>query len=424
VSGRVAPAGLSLLTAAAWAVSLAVLSGRPELFVAALPCALALGIAVLRRSVPSCSVVRDVSSARVHEGEPITVSVTVTAHTRLPLTEILDVLPPQCELVSGHNRALVALRAGQRARFTYDVRAPRGRHDFARTAIRARDRWSVRAWEWSDEQPTVVRVYPRVLPLRTLPRPLRTRASVGDYVSPALGDGIEPGDIRRFAPGDRIRQVNWRASLRLGTLYVTQHHRERNADVILMLDTLADAGAAPDSTLDLGVRAAASLATAYLARKDRVGLINVGGTIDWVRPASGRVHYERLAETLLRASVVFTYVTKDLARVPSRVLPSHALVIAITSLLDLRFTHTALDLAARGFDLAVVVVSPVEVTRNALPRTQVNDLACRLWALERRARLDEFRRHGIAVLEWDTTAPLEQALAGYGRRRPQRVAAQ
>ncbi|MDP3771469.1 MAG: DUF58 domain-containing protein, partial [bacterium] len=42
--------------------------------------------------------------------------------------------------------------------------------------------------------------------------------------------------------GDRLRQVNWRASLRLGTLYVTQHHRERNADVVLMVDTLAEVG--------------------------------------------------------------------------------------------------------------------------------------------------------------------------------------
>jgi len=55
------------------------------------------------------------------------------------------------------------------------------------------------------------------------------------------GAGIEPGDIREFAPGDAIRQVNWRASLRLGKLYVTQHHREHNADVVLMLDTLAQA---------------------------------------------------------------------------------------------------------------------------------------------------------------------------------------
>jgi uncharacterized protein (DUF58 family) len=188
-----------------------------------------------------------------------------------------------------------------------------------------------------------------------------------------------------------------------------------------MLDTLAQVGAPPDTTLDLGVRAAASLATAYLARKDRVGLINYGGTIDWVRPGSGRVQYERLAATLLRASVVFTYVSKDLTLVPPRVLPPHALVIALTPLLDSRFARAALDLAARGFDLVVLVVSPVDVTRAMLPRSPANDLACRLWALERRAQLDEFRRHGLRVLEWNPAQPLELALAALERRR-QRLA--
>jgi uncharacterized protein (DUF58 family) len=236
-------------------------------------------------------------------------------------------------------------------------------------------------------------------------------------VSPALGEGIEPGDIRQFAPGDQIRQVNWRASLRLGTLYVTQHQRERNADIVLMLDTLAEVGPRHETTLDLGVRAAASLATAYIARKDRVGLINYGGTIDWVRPGSGRVQYERLADTLLKARVVFTYVTKDLGFVPSRVLPSHALVVAVTPLLDPRFTKAALDLAARGFDLAVLVVSPVDVTRATLRPSPINGLACRLWTLERRAELEAFRRHGLAVSEWNPLEPLERALAGLARRR-------
>jgi uncharacterized protein (DUF58 family) len=241
---------------------------------------------------------------------------------------------------------------------------------------------------------------------------------VGDYLSPALGDGIEPGDVRPFAPGDRVRQVNWRASLRLGTLHVTQRQREPNADVVLMLDTLAEVGAAPETTLDLGVRAAASLATGYLARKDRVGVVTYGGLIHWVRPGSGRVQYERLVDALLRASVVFTYVAKDLAVVPPRVLPPQALIIAITPLVDPRFARAALDLAGRGFDVAVLAVSPVTVTRAAVRPSPAVDLACRLWALERRAALAELRRHGVTVLEWEPPEPLERALAGAGRRRP------
>jgi uncharacterized protein (DUF58 family) len=215
--------------------------------------------------------------------------------------------------------------------------------------------------------------------------------------------------------------VNWRASLRLGTLYVTPRHRERNADVVLMVDTLAQVGTPSTTTLDAAVRAAGSLAAAYLARKDRVGLVVYGGLIDWVKPGSGRGHHHRLVHSLLRAEVVFTYVAKDLKLVPPRVLPPHAFVIAITSLLDRRFTQAVLDLVARGFDLAVLVVSPVELVRATLDSSPVDQLACRLWTLERRARLAEVRRHGLPVVEWNPTMPLEVAVAGLDRRRHRSV---
>jgi uncharacterized protein (DUF58 family) len=425
MTGRVTPLGLALLSASAWALSLGVLSARPELLLATLPLALVLLTLALPRAAPRYSLACELSSDRAFEDDRVTVTITLSATSALPVVILVGPLTRDVELVRGKHRAVLTLGAGERATVAYDVRCPvRGVHDFGTIVVHARDRWGVRAWERRHAERRLLRVYPRVAPLRTLPPPLRTQTSVGDYVSKALGAGIEPGDIRQFAPGDAVRQVNWRASLRLGTLYVTQHQREHNADVVLMLDTLAQVGTPHATTLDWSVRAAASLATAYLARKDRVGLINCGGTIDWVRPSSGRVQYERLADTLLRATVVFTYVQKSLAFVPPRVLPPHALVIAITPLLDPRFTRTALDLAARGFDLIVLVVSPVDVIRATLPASALNDLACRLWALDRRAKLDEFRRHGIPVLEWSPSSePLERALAAFGRSRGRLAAA-
>jgi len=423
MTGRVTPLGLSLLTLAAWALALAVVTARPELFVAALPLVLVLAMAWRRGPVPDYSLIHEVSTDRVTEGESLSVTVTVTARSAVPFMEVLAVLPRDCEVTSGHHRAMIALRAGQTTSVRHEVRGVRGMHDFGTVLVRTRDRWGVRASEQRHVDTKLVRVYPRVAPLRSLPRPRRTQTSVGEYVSPALGEGIKPGDVRQFASGDRLRQINWRALLRRGTLYVTQHHRERNTDVVLMLDTLTEVGAPSETTLDLGVRAVASLASAYLARKDRVGLISYGGTIDWVKPATGRVQYERLADTLVRATVVFTYVSKDLAFVPPRVLPPRALVVAVTPLLDPRFTRATLDLAARGFDLVVLVVSPVEVTRRALAPSPTIDLACRLWTLDRRARLAELHRQGVAVLEWSPPEPLELALAGARRPRPRLVAA-
>jgi len=262
-------------------------------------------------------------------------------------------------------------------------------------------------------------IYPGLVPLRRVPRPRRTQTFVGNYVSPSLGEGLEHGDVRPFVPGDRICHINWRASLRLDRLHVTRYHEERNADVVLMLDTLAQVGMPPATSLDFSLRAAASLAAAYLSRRDRVGLIEYGGVMRWVKPDTGRAQFERVLGTLLRAEAIFTYVSKDLDLIPPRVLPPRALVIALSPLLDARFIKAMSDVRARGFDLVVIAVSPIELTRASIAPSPVNDLACRLWALERRACLHRLRSQGLAVVEWDPAEPLELALASY-RPEPRR----
>jgi uncharacterized protein (DUF58 family) len=211
--------------------------------------------------------------------------------------------------------------------------------------------------------------------------------------------------------------VNWRASLRLGKLYVTEHHQERNADVMLMLDTSNQVGVFPGTSLDLCARAAASLARGYLSRKDRVGLIRYGGLLHWVKPGSGRAQFERLLDALLEAEVVFSYVAQDLALVPPRVLSPRSLVIALSPLLDPRFIKAASDLAARGFDVLILSVSPIDITRASQDASVLVDAACRLWELERRARLVELRRQGLRVLEWRPDEPFDLALAQLGRHR-------
>jgi uncharacterized protein (DUF58 family) len=272
------------------------------------------------------------------------------------------------------------------------------------------DRSGIRVGETRYQRPALLSVYPTVEPLRSVPRPLRTQSSFGNYVAPRLGAGIEPGD--------RIRQDNWRASLRLGQLYVTQYHQERNADVVLLLDSSSDIGARPISTLDLSVRAAAALAAAYIARKDRVGLIEYGGYLRWIKPATGRRHARAIFEALVPADFFFTYVAKDLDIVPPRVLPRRALVIAISPLLDPRFEKALFDLSARGFDLVVLAISPVEPTRRAVGPSELDELASRLWALERQGKLVKLRGRGLEILEWAPEVPLEAVFARFARYRP------
>ena len=126
---------------------------------------------------------------------------------------------------------------------------------------------------------------------------------------------------------------------------------------------------------------------------------------------------ERVLDELLQATVAQTFVPKDLALVPRRVLPPQALVVAVSPLLDDRFIRAAVDLAKRGFDVVILAVSPITLTRQAVRPSPVVDLACRLWDLERHLTVVALRRSGLTVAEWDPQEPLEAALARLGRRR-------
>jgi uncharacterized protein (DUF58 family) len=417
VTPRPTPLALSVVSLAACGLVFGIFTGRPELVVAVVP--LVLGL--FRRSFRAAGdwrIARVLSADQAFEGERVVVTITVSAAGPVPVLELFEPLPPSLRLVAGSNHGFFTLVRDQSVRWTYEVECHhRGRAGLSVVQARLWDRAGFHAVESAARASGPLRVYPRRLPLRRLPRPRQTQASVGNYVASSVGQGLEPGDIREFAPGDQIRHVNWRASLRFRKLFVTQYHQERNADVILMLDTLSEAGAAPETTLDASVRAASSLAGAYLARKDRVGLIEYGGPFRWVRPGSGRGQRERLLEALLRAEVVFSYVRGDVGLVPRRVLPPQALVIAISPLLDPHFEKAVVDLAARGFDLVILSPSPIPLVRRTMPASPGVDLACRLWVLERRARAASLQRLGLMVLDWDPREPLELALAGVNRPR-------
>jgi uncharacterized protein (DUF58 family) len=208
--------------------------------------------------------------------------------------------------------------------------------------------------------------------------------------------------------GDRVRRINWRASARRGELWVNEQHPERNVDIVLFVDSFAEVRRGSASTLDLAVRAAATLAARYTKRRDRVGLVSFGGYLRWLEPGGGLVQLYRIVDALLDTEITLSHAWKEIDHVPARTLPPQALVVALTPLLDERSIRALLDLRARGFDLDVIELSPAAFVDPGA--TESEQLAYRLWRLQRDALRSQFHAAGVPVVEWRDGDPLARPI--------------
>lgn len=379
--------------------------GRPEPLALAAPFVLVLAVGLALSRAPDLGLALRLDRDRALEGEVITLQLAMLPQTPVEALDLLLHLPAGLEPAADGTAMSIRLAAGEDRSVSWAVRCQRwGGYVLGDLVLRARDPFGLFQFQARLNGQLPLRVYPRVETLRALIRPAETQVYTGNEVSRQVGDGIEFAGIREFVPGDRVRDVNWRVSARRGALYVNRQHPERNADVVLFLDTFMAQTRAGDAIIALVVRAAAALTAHYLARRDRVGLVSFGGILRWVTPAMGVVQQYRIVESLLDTHIVLSYAWRGVDTIPARLLPPKALVVAITPLLDRRTVDALLDLRARGFDLAIVEVSPLPFV--APERSEAGRLAYRLWKLRREALRTQYQRLGVSVVVWDQEAPL------------------
>ena len=373
---------------------------RVDVFVLTAPFVAYLLVGLALSDNPALEVSTKVDTTRTIEGEPIELAITLAAPVSVRRVEIAIPLPSGVRTVDGANVRLIELTAGEPRTIRTSVIADRwGSHAIGAVVVRAHDRASLHRYEVAVPAPATVRVYPQQQRIRPVAHASRTQLVAGDRVARrAAGEGIELADLRLFLPGDRPRDINWRASARGNDVWITQRHPERSTDIVLFVDTFSEAMIVP------AVRAAGVLADAYLKTRDRVALVGFGGLLQMVRAGHGVRQLYRLLDTLLDSRAFFSYAWKDVSIIPPRVLRPGALVIAITPLEDERTTGGLVDLRARGFEVAVVELA---ATTDMVPAdSELDQVARQLWLLQRAQNRERFRQFGIPVAEWRDGEPL------------------
>jgi uncharacterized protein (DUF58 family) len=127
-------------------------------------------------------------------------------------------------------------------------------------------------------RPTVITVFPKVLPL---PRWRLPNANLeGSHSAPERTLQTTPlaTTVRPYAPGDSFNRIHWRSTARLGEIQVKEFDLEQTADVWLFvdLDTTVQRGAGDDSTVEESLRVAASIAHDAILENRAVGVTTSG----------------------------------------------------------------------------------------------------------------------------------------------------
>ena len=240
-------------------------------------------------------------------------------------------------------------------------------------------------------------------------------AGVGRASVDPVERGVEYADIRPFASGDSLRDINWRASARSEELRVSQRHPDRSTDVILFLDSFVESGHDVRVVFGAAIEAAIALAESHLSLSDRVGLIEFGGLIRWVNPGTGALQLQRLTDALLATGLFANAADKELPLLSRGILPPRSFVVALTPLLDERFIDALYALRARGHDVGVIECDPLADPVEDEPDSAA--VSRKLWSANRQMLRDQLVGHGAAVVQWHHGSHLDVAIRELIRRR-------
>ncbi|MFT4124369.1 MAG: DUF58 domain-containing protein [Microbacteriaceae bacterium] len=119
----------------------------------------------------------------------------------------------------------------------------------------------------------------------------------GEYASVFHGRSLDFDDLRPYVAGDELRDVDWRASARTGTLMTRRFVARRQHTLVLLVETgraMAARAAGGEPKRDVAILAAGVLGYLAVRNGDRVGMLSRSGL---ARPATGEAALERMLQT-------------------------------------------------------------------------------------------------------------------------------
>jgi uncharacterized protein (DUF58 family) len=387
----------AIATCSGVALAAAVIGARWELIAFAAPLLGVLCSISWQRPVPTIRVHAEPESQRCFEDEQARLTVWATEKAGTGEASAVELTVPavegmQFDVVESDSRQAKTVASAQRW----------GRYVIpARVDVIARG--GLLAGTATVDTAEVI-VFPLTPPQSTPIPPAELLDRLGAHLTRHRGPGVEYADIRPFVPGDQLRAVNWPVSARRRQLHVTQRLTDRAADVVVLIDAYRQpAGPATEAT-ERVVRGAAQVVQTALRHSDRAGIVALGDNRPrWLGADIGQRQFYRVLDTVLGAGDRFENTTGTLA--PRAAVPSGAIVIAFSTLLDTEFALALIDLRKRGH-----IVVAVDILGRLPFEGEKDPLVEQLWALQRSAMYRDMATIGVDIVSWPADRSLEQSM--------------
>jgi uncharacterized protein (DUF58 family) len=377
------------------------------------------GVASHHHDEINIEVVRSLSNVKIFENDKIKVDLKLkNVGESIGYLEIFDFLPKKIRITKGTNYLLTRFNKDEEIEISYEIECPiRGHFPLGPLFFRAHDYFGLFFKEEIVNTDSVVTVIPQIEEIKDIE--VRAKANIypGLMQAKHAGVGTEFFGIRNYTSSDSFKKINWKSFARFNNLMVNEYELESTTDVILMVDCrdLQGIGTIKHNPLEYSIKAAVSITSHFLKRRDRVGLIAYGrsdGHLNWIYPESGKKQLYKIIEELVSVHAFGDFPLNGVVfRAVTHMLPKKALIIFISSLEgDWSIEKAIQDLVARSFNVVVLSPSPIDIEYSLFGNDEYSKLAHRILSIERDNFLSRLRNIGARVVDWNPALPLAASL--------------
>lgn len=161
--------------------------------------------------------------------------------------------------------------------------------------------------------------------------------NMGAHIAKRKGSGMEFNQLREFREGDTLKQIDWKATAKLGVPISKEFQEEKDQNVVFLLDCSRRMRAMERNLSYFDYALNALLMSSYIAldKGDAVGVMTFSGEPSWLPPIKGKININTLLNHLyaLKTSTQ----SSDYVTAAENLLVKHrkrSLVIILTNVRD------------------------------------------------------------------------------------------